>query len=148
MGFRDPLAILEMFGAVMLLAVFVCACCGYCIRGKSTQLGEVLSTPNPNTSVTGNPGTQSVSQRSFFRTLSDQFLLPLRVHLPQQRDGARNHPQGDPNFNLPSHPNYQTSYIVAEIPSAPMEDMELGLPIINDDPPPPYPGPPPGETCI
>ena len=148
MGFRDPLAILEMFGAVMLLAVFVCACCGYCIRGKSTQLGEVLSTPNPNTSVTGNPGTQSVSQRSFFRTLSDQFLLPLRVHLPQQRDGAPNQPPGDPNFTLPSQPNYQTSYTVAEIPSAPMEDVELGLPIISYDPPPPYPGPPPGETCI
>ena len=148
MGFRDPLAILEMFGAVMLLAVFVCACCGYCIRGKSTQLGEVLSTPNPNASVTGNPGTQNVSQRSFFRTLSDQFLLPLRVHLPQQRDGAPNQPPGDPNFTLPSQPNYQSSYLVTELPSAPMEDVELGLTIINDDPPPPYPGPPPGETCI
>jgi len=166
----DLLKWLETFGLFVLLAVFFCACCPYCYERawKSTR-GAVLADPNPNVIVI----TQGEETSPAFRSSGGQQQLKS-----YREERVRALPENTTNQQQYLSPaTIDTSYSRnSEVPETsicstqftqqmPMTSattlVQTAPPLINSaeqeqhirvaisyDPAPPYPGPPPGESCL
>jgi len=157
----------------MMLTFFFFACCSYCCEHRKSDRGAVLVEPNPNMIIVhkteGTTGgrvrrediqklkkrreenvrslrNSTTNQPNYFcggfsPVIFDNSNPSNRVATEESPCSAQCAQQTPLTSITPSLPN--------RIPRTNYTQQQPKIPVdINDDPAPPYPGPPPGESCL
>jgi len=164
---------LETLGLFMMLTFFFFACCSYCCEHRKSDRGAVLVEPNPNMIVVHK--TEGTTGGRVRREDQQKLKTWREEHLRSVRNSTTNQPNyfcGGFSPVIFDNSNQSNGVAAGESPCStqfaqqtPCTSIPPSLPNsgsyqnytqqepkapvnVNDDPAPPYPGPPPGESCL